>query len=244
MSVGQRDRDGVVGEVAAGEIEVAVAVEVGGYRAAQAGPGDDGGPAREAAAPVAVGHQHRLLQHVGPQHIDGIVTVDVDEADVEHAMAVVDDVERWPEAAAPVAVRDLDLVAAPGGDGQIQRAVAVDVGGGHRRRRLADRQIARRPEAALAVVQVDGDPRVAFLGHGDVGGAVAVEIGGGEHERMRARRQQGVRGEEGAGAGAAMHGDDVLHVAADREVELAVAVEIGDGDAAREATGAAPGRRR
>src|SRR5207245_1672453 len=86
------------------------------------------------------------------------------------------------------------------------------------------RRAGGRREAAHTVPEQDGDRGAGVVAHGEVVVAVAVEVAGGDRERRRDGGERRAGGE--AAAAVAEEDPHVAEVApADREVDVAIAVE-------------------
>ena len=83
-----------------------------------------------------------------------------------------------PESAAAIAQEDAYRASVAVGDGQVELAVAVEVGDGQGVGPVAARgERGSGPERAIAVAQKDAHRSAAVVGHGQIELAVAVEIG-------------------------------------------------------------------
>jgi hypothetical protein len=208
-------------------------------------PGGEIDVRQEAARAVAAQHRDRVVAQVGGGDVERAVGVEVGRH--ERGRPEPDRVQhRRVEAAVAVAAQQRDGVRRDEGDrvhdGEVERAVLVEVRGRDVERPVARRVRAGRDEAAVAEAEQDRDRPRPLRDDRDrvddrqVGHAVAVEVADGDRLRVRAGGHEEGRGEaavavpeqHGGRAGAAGSAQAVL-VDGD-DVDGAVAVEVGGRD--------------
>ncbi len=216
-----------------GQVDPAVAVEVGGHDRARLAPDRLGAVQREDPAVVAQ-ERHRAAALVGHGQVEVAVPVEVcrrcrarRRPDRDPRGGRERGRPRWARE------QDDDAVRESAGHGQVGKPVRVHVDGRDRLRAAAHAWPSEgQGEAQAAVVDQQVEPGAADGGHRDVRSGRAPEVG--DRNRVGARPDgEGQGGREGAAAVAPEHRDARCAVVGGHEVGDSVGVEIGRGDAGR-----------
>ena len=132
---------------------------------------------REGAVAVAQQDRHRVVHGIGDGQVEPTVIVEVggDHCDLRRVRRAI--WSGWPEGAAALVEQDGDAAGLVGRHGDIEPAVAAEVGDSQIVRLRPARKRDRREERAVAAAQEQREIVAADVARDDVELAVAIEVG-------------------------------------------------------------------